>query len=483
MWENIREIALDALLTLEKQADYSNRLIGNVLNKYDYLPGREKAFLKRLMEGTLERRIELDYWLNRVSSVPVTKMKPLIRELLRMSLYQMLYMDGVPDSAVCNEACRIAVKRGFGGLKGFVNGVLRNLARQKGTLSLPDERKEPLRYLSVKYSMPEWIAAGWLEEYGMQITETILEGLMKVHPVSLRFRWDLSEETRQKLLKEFSAQGAVCRQSGILPYVYSLEGVYGVEKLPGFAQGLVTVQDVTSALAVEAAGICPGDFVVDVCAAPGGKSLLAAEKGAKVLSRDRTEEKAELIRQAACRMRADGVQVQVYDGRETDQDLLGRADKVFLDVPCSGLGVMGRKRDIKYRADKEKLPALEALQRQIVDASWRYVKPGGILLYSTCTINPGENEAMVKYLCETLPFEPEDLDPFLPRELAAYREQFPALLESRGKAPRIPLDERQRRACIQFLPGFTEGDGFFIARFRRRESEKESEPWQSREKT
>lgn len=467
MAENIREIALDAMLTMEQQKEFSNHLIKSVLDKYDYLPGRDKAFIKRLTEGTLERRLELDYYLNQVSSVPVGKMKPPIRALLRISLYQMLYMDTVPDSAICNEACKIAGKRGFGGLRGFVNGVLRNLARQKEALPLPDREKEPLRYLSVKYSMPDWIVDLWVDEYGAEIAETILEGLLRVHPVSVRFRTDLPDDRRKALCREIEGQGAVLHQSRYLPYVYGMEGANGVSGLPGFSEGLVTVQDVSSALAVETAEIGERDFVVDVCAAPGGKSLLAAEKAAKVFSRDKTEEKAELIRQAAAHMRAENIQVQVYDAKITDRSLLEKADVLILDVPCSGLGVIGKKRDIKYRASRESLREMETLQKEIVDACWQYVKPGGTLLYSTCTVNARENEKMVKYITEELPFEPVPLDEVLPKAVIDFREQFEELRRKSGKPSRMRLDENQRRACVQLLPGYTEGDGFFIARFQR----------------
>ena len=467
MTENIREIALDTMLTLEQQKEYSNHLIRAVLDKYDYLSGRDKAFLKRLTEGTLERRLELDYYLNKVSTVPVGKMKPLIRELLRISLYQMLYMDAVPDSAICNEACKIVEKRGFGGLRGFVNGVLRNLARQKECLPLPDREKEPMRYLSVKYSMPDWIVDTWVDEYGIEITETLLEGLMRVHPVSLRFRTDLPLERQKEWCNELREQGMTLQQSSYLPYVYTLEGAQGVNGLPGFDQGLFTVQDVSSALAVEAAGIRKEDFVIDVCAAPGGKSMLAAEKAARVLSRDRTENKAELLRDTARRMRAENIQVQVYDGRATDETLIRQADVVLLDVPCSGLGVIGKKRDIKYRASRESVREMTVLQKEIVNASWQYVKPGGTLLYSTCTISVMENEAMVKYISEELPFEPVPLDR-LPGKILAFREQFEELRKKNGKPSWPGLNEDQRRACVQLLPGYTEGDGFFIALFKRK---------------
>lgn len=468
MAENVREIVLDALLAIEREQEYSNRLIGAVLDKYDYLEGRDKAFIKRVTEGTLERQLELDYYLNHYSSVSVRKMKPLIRCLLRMSLYQLLYMDSVPDSAVCNEACKLASKRGFGSLKGFVNGVLRKLSREKGALPLPDREKEPAKYFSVKYSMPEWIVKLWMEEYGGEITETILGGLLRVHPVHLRLRTDISDDDRAAICRKLQEADVSLEQSRYLPYLYTVQAGESPAALPGFSEGRFTVQDVSSALAVEAADIHQGDFVIDVCAAPGGKSLLAAEKTERVLSRDISSEKTDRIREYAERMGAESLQIQIHDARVFDETLRESADVVLLDVPCSGLGVIGKKRDIKYRISPEGMENLAALQREIVKVCSEYVKPGGILLYSTCTINVHENEEMVQFISEELPFEPQPLDQVLPKTLMQDKERIERLRRECGKELSLKSDEGRRQACIQMLPGFMEGDGFFIARFRRK---------------
>lgn len=430
MAENTREIILDTLLALEKGEEFSHRLLRGVLDKYNYLDSRDKAFIKRVTEGTIERQLELDYYLNQFSSVPVRKMKPLIRCLLRMSTYQIVYMDAIPDSAVCNEACKLAEKRKFRNLKGFVNGVLRNISKQKGELPLPDRGKKPIDFLSVKYSMPEWIVKMWLDEYGSEKTEKILEGLLQIHPVSLRFRTTLSEEERNGYIGEIKKQGVDIRQSQYLPYVYIVNNVEGVSTLPGFEEGAFTVQDISSALAVEAAGIKETDFVMDICGAPGGKSMLAAEKAAKVLSRDVSDSKVAMIEENLTRMQADNVMIQVFDATVTDEAYIEKADVLLMDVPCSGLGVMGKKRDIKYHASPEGIANITELQRTIIRSSWQYVKPGGVLLYSTCTINRGENEDMVNWICENLPFE---------------------------------LEESK-----QLLPGLMECDGFFFARLRRK---------------
>lgn len=433
MAENTREIVLDTLMTLERGEELSHRFIRAVLDKYNYLEERDKAFIKRLAEGTIERQIELDYYLDRISSVPVRRMKPLIRCLMRMSVYQLLYMDNVPDSAVCNEACKLAQKRRFGSLKGFVNAVLRSVARQKGQLPMPDREKNPQEYLSVKYSMPEWLVGLWTDAYGRERTERLLGGLLAIHPVSLRFRSDLTEGEQSLLLRQMEAAGARLWPSELLPYLYMVENTENIAQLPGFAEGKFVVQDASSAMAVEAAGIRRGDVVLDICAAPGGKSLLAAEKAGEtgsVHARDVSEYKCDLIRENRERMAAHNLSVEVYDATQTDVQWLRRADVVLADVPCSGLGVMGKKRDIKYRVSEETLAAVGALQKEILRGSWDYVRPGGVLLYSTCTVNPAENEWMARWIAE----------------------EFPFVLE----------EERQ------FFPGEDETDGFYYAKLRRK---------------
>ena len=431
MAENAREIVLDTLLEIERNKVYSNQLLKAVLDKYDYLESQDKRFIKRLTEGCIERRIELDYYLNQYASVPVNKMKPLIRCLMRMGVYQILYMDSIPDAAACNEAVKLAVKRKFVNLKGFVNGVLRKIAANKENMPLPEEEKEPLQYLSVKYSMPEWIVEMWLQEYGKEDTQKILEGLSAIHPVSVRFRTDLTAAERATYIQAWEQTGAVVQESTLLPYVYTLTGVDGISSLEGFEEGTFTVQDVSSALSVEVAGIKATDICMDICAAPGGKTMLAAEKAARVLSRDVSEHKVELIQENCRRMQIEEkVTTEVWDATVYDAKKQEYADIVLMDVPCSGLGVMGKKRDIKYHVTPQSLESLTQLQKQIVESSWQYVKKGGVLLYSTCTINKKENQEMVKWICESFPFVLEE--------------------------------ERQ------LLPGFEEADGFYYARLRRR---------------
>lgn len=460
---------MDTLLELEREKEYSHRLIKAVLDKYDYLDTKEKAFIKRVTEGTLERRLELDYYLDYYSKLPVRKMRPFIRCLMRMGVYQLLYMDQVPDSAVCDEACKLAAKRGFQDLKGFVNGVLRTVSKNKDRLPLPDGKEQPVRNLSVRYSMPEWLVELWIGEYGFGITEKILEGLLDIHPVSLRFSSLLPEGERELLRAQMGRTGAALAQSPYLPYVYLVKDADNISSLPGFSRGMCTVQDAGSVLAVEAAGIRREDFVVDVCAAPGGKSILASEKAerGRVLARDVSEEKAALIRENIGRMKAGNIDVQVFDGRHTDEALVGRADVVLLDVPCSGLGVAGKKRDVKYRVTREGMAGLTSLQREIAAASARYVKPGGILLYSTCTIHSGENEELVRFFTRELGFEPVSLEGAVPARLWEERACLREDMRKAGIDPDRRLTREEGDACVQLLPGYMETDGFFFAKLRR----------------
>lgn len=445
---NTREIILDILLELAKTDSYVNLLLADVLDKYDFLSPKEKAFIKRVTEGTIERRIQIDYILNQISKVPTEKMKPLIRELLRMSVYQMMFMDAVPDAAVCNEAVRLAKKRKFGSLQGYVNGVLRNVSRQKQAISYPDEKKETARYLSVTYSMPQWIVEHFLLSYDKETVEKMLHAFLEQMPVTVRLEEAMTKEEREELLAAWEKKGIVIKKHPWLSYALQIEKADGIKNLFGYEEGLFTVQDVSSMLVVEAADIRKGQTVIDVCAAPGGKSLHAASKLAetgKVLSFDITERKLARMEENRTRMRKKNMETAIADARQYQENLCGLADVVLADVPCSGLGVIGKKPDIKYRISKQSIEEILTLQKEILQNAVSYVKQGGILLYSTCTINPEENEKTVEWLCNTFSLTLEDMSAYLPKDLKKSGES----------------------GMIQLLPGVHETDGFFFAKLRK----------------
>ena len=445
--ENTREIVLDMLLAVDREEAYSHQIIRDVLAKYDYLSGQEKAFMKRLFEGTIERRLELDYVLNSISSVPVKKMKPFIRSLLRMSAYQILYMDSVPNAAAVSEAVKLAAKRKFVNLKGFVNGILRRLAA--GTeIPMPSEEKEPVTFLSVTYSMPEWIVKHFLAGYSYEETKKLLGKMLAVRPVTIRFV-PMSDTEKETLIKELEAAGVEVVAHPYIAQAYYLKNCENIADLPGFSQGKFTVQDASSMLAVGAAGIKKGDKVLDICAAPGGKTMLAAEyTGTEGLveARDVSDYKIELIEENIQRMGLTNVSVRVQDATLEDKTMTEWADVVLADVPCSGLGVMGKKRDIKYRQKEEALTEIVTLQKEILKNAVSYIKQGGVLLYSTCTINPAENEEMVAFAKKELGLKCESIEEYV-----------------KG----LPGIETASEGYIQLLPHVHDTDGFFFARFRK----------------
>ena len=393
---NERALVLEMLLAVNEEGQYSHLVLRDVLDKYQYLGKQERAFLTRLMEGTLERQLTLDYVIDQFSKTRVKKMKPLIRNLMRMSVYQIMYMDSVPDSAVCNEAVKLARKRGFSGLSGFVNGVLRSVARGWREVRFPN--------LSVTYSMPEWIVDIWTENYGEEKTRQILEGLTAENRLTIRT--NLSAVTPEELVNKLKSEGVTVHAVPELPYAFEISGLDYLAGLKSFKEGLFYVQDVSSMLVAETAAPKKNDYVIDVCAAPGGKSTHMAELlqgSGMVEARDLTEMKVELIRENISRMGFENIRAVQQDATCFDADSEEKADVLIADLPCSGLGVLAKKTDLKYKMNPETETEVAALQREILNAVCRYVKPEGTLMYSTCTISRTENEENAGWFAEKHP--------------------------------------------------------------------------------
>ena len=444
---NTRELILGILLEVNKEGQYSHLVIRSTLEKYQYLEKQERAFITRVCEGTLEYKLRLDYILNQFSTVPVEKMKPVIRELLRSSVYQILYMDSVPDSAVCNEAVKLARKKGFYNLTGFVNGVLRKVAREYGSIRFPG-KDQPEEYLSVIYSMPKWLVQRFLEQYGFEKTEKMLESFLKEKPTTIRIREYLVE--KEAVLESLKSQKVTVEKAPYVENAYYLKDYDYLPALDAFRVGSIQVQDVSSMLVGEIADPKEGDYVIDLCAAPGGKTLCIADKlkgTGRVDARDISRTKTDYIRENAIRQNFLNVVVTEKDATQLDSESLEKADIVLADVPCSGLGVMGRKTDIKYKLNPAKMQELVGLQREILEQASTYVKPGGTLIYSTCTIGKEENQDNVEWFLEHYPYELESLDPYLCEELKS---------------------ETTRKGYLQLLPGVHQCDGFFIARLKRK---------------
>ena len=444
---NVREIILETLLLITRDGEYSHIALKNVLDKYQYLEKRERAFITRVVEGTLERQIEIDYIINQFSKVKVNKQKPVIRTILRSSVYQLKYMDHVPDSAVCNEAVKLAGKKGFVNLKGFVNGVLRNISRNLDKVSYPDPSNE-IACLSVRYSLPMWMVEKWVLVYGKETVEKMGKAFLEERPVTVRR--NTAVVSKEEFEKELEKDGVVYRRHPVLPYAYELTRYDYLAGLLAFQKGYFYIQDISSMQVAEWADPKEGDYVIDVCAAPGGKSLHIGDKMegfGTVDARDISQYKVNLIEENIQRLNSINVQAKVQDATIFDVESECKADIVLADVPCSGYGVIGKKPEIKYRSTTQKEEELVILQRTILDKAAEYVKPRGVLVFSTCTIAKEENEENMMWFMNNHPFKLESIDEFIPEELRS---------------------ETTGLGYLQMLPGVHGTDGFFIARFRRK---------------
>lgn len=436
-----RELALDMLIEILEKGSFCHIVERQALSKYQYLPKKDRALAARITEGVVERLLSLDYAVNRVSKTKTDKMKPVIRNILRIGAYQILYMDRIPDSAACNEAVKLAVKRRFAGLKGFVNGVLRSVAREKENLVFPDEE--------TRLSIPDWLLSMWKQELGEEQALAVAEAMLRERPTCVRCNQD--KEDVERIVKSLTDQGVQVTRLPDFDDILYIRNYDYLEALEAFSMGWIQVQDVSSSLVGRAAAPKAGDFVLDVCGAPGGKSLHMADllKGTGMVeARDLTVQKVSLIEENISRSGFSNIRAKVWDALEPDEEMKRQADIVLADLPCSGLGIIGRKPDIKYRMTREGCRELSELQREILSVVWEYVKPGGILIYSTCTISRAENQENMEWLLREFPFETVDIS------------------QSVGT---VFQEETAKKGYLQLLPGRHPSDGFFLTVLKRKQ--------------
>lgn len=442
---SVRSVSLDCLMAVTEEGKFLSPVLNEALKKYAWMQERDRAFISRLVHGTLEYMMQIDRIIERCSSVKLKKMKPAVRNILRLSVYQIFHMDRVPDRAVCFEAVNLTGKRGLFGLKGFVNGVLRHIIseREKTEKSIAESRD-----LSFRYSVPEWIADRLKLQYGEKTAEIILKAFLVPQPLSIRLSRAKRAEALE-LLKNSGAGGTVtqCRYN---PDIYYLTEFDSLGENVLLKSGCAFVQDLSSSLAVKAADLKEGNTVFDVCAAPGGKSLYAADLlngTGEVLSMDVSTAKTDLIRENILKSGLKNIRTEESDAAVYREELAGRADVVLADLPCSGLGVINGKPDIKLHASEEGCRALSGKQLEILNNVCRYVKPGGKLVYSTCTISREENEDnRIRFLKEHPEYSPLDFS---------------------GQMPEGIFSETLRDGYIQLLPGVHPCDGFFISVFKK----------------
>lgn len=422
-----RKVAYRTLIEIEKENAYSNIALNHHIDEEN---PDSPAFVRDLVYGVLKNNIYLDYILVQLIPRGLKGVKKETKVLLRMGLYQLIFMNSVPEYAAVNETVKLA--RVYAkGRDGFVNGVLRGYERKKDHLIFPDRKSKPVDFLSIKYSYARWIVELWIEQYGIEKAEQLLKAGNCVPQLSLRV--NLNKTTKEELTERLEEKGFVINSGNLSSRCIFAKGS-GLLNLKEFKEGLFSVQDEASIVATEILDPKKNDIILDICAAPGGKTLSMAElmcNTGKVISCDVYPHKLELIRNESQRLQLNNVEVIENNGTVLRKEWINSADKVLVDGPCSGLGVIRKKPEIKYKEIKDNGREFARKQLDLLDISAQYVKKGGYLIYSTCTINKIENIDVVS-------------------RFLRYHQEFEL--------------ERSR----QLLPGVEETDGFFICKMRKR---------------
>lgn len=431
-----RKAAVNALSRWERDGKYINLELDSALERSG-LTGADRALAVAIMYGVAERKLTLDREIVRLTGRKLSALDAETVAALRAGLYQLVYMDKIPPFAAVNETVSASPSRS----RGLVNASLRRFMREGAKITLPERDGNETEYLSLLHSVPEWIIASWIRDYG-EDAEAIAASANSVPPVTLRVN-TLKTDT-ETLLARFSADGVCARAVSAVPDMIELTSGQKITELYGYADGLWFVQDPASRLAATALNAKPGMTLVDVCSAPGGKSFSAAldmNDVGTVYSRDLHENKVRLIKKGAARLGITSVSAKAADSSVTDAELVGKADRVLCDVPCSGLGVIAKKPDIRYKTEED-VKRLPEVQYAILTASCPLVKAGGVLVYSTCTLRDAENGAVrERFLSEHSEFEP-----WLPDD--------------------FPIDTKDGQ--ITLMPHKHGTDGFYIAGFKRK---------------
>lgn len=458
---NIRNLVLENVIAILEEKKPLHLVLQASLNGIE--DSRDRGFAARLTRGCVERAVTLDFCLNRLSKLATDKQKPVIRNILRCGLYQILFMDSVSDFAACDESVKLAVKRGFGRLKGVVNGILRNACRSREEL-LSIINAEGKDNFCVRYSVPKWIADDLTGQFGSEKTEGIFRYFLKENPVHIRgnISKGSAETVFEKLEKAAIPSGSVVKRNRYVDYCFTVEraqdsSAIDITDTKAFKDGAFVVQDFSSVLVGYVAdraftGINGNNKsgikgrVLDLCAAPGGKSMHLADLGFEVTACDVSQSKLKLIREAAARCGFDKTEILENDASVYNKAFENAYDMVICDLPCSGLGIIGKKPDIKYNMTEAKSGELAILQRKILENAVRYVKENGILIFSTCTLRTCENADNVAFIKEIPNMEGMPIAGLLPEGIAAGKDD----------------------CFVQILPGEYDSDGFWISCFKKK---------------
>ena len=447
---NPREVAAQTLVEILGEKTYNNLALKRQLRQNGAMQSKDKAFVTEIVNGVLRNINYIDYIIDSVATIKVDKMKPWIATALRMGVYQIYFMN-VPDSAACNESVNLVKEKGFGKLSGFANGVLRSVIRNKESLTLPDETKNALEYLEVRYSHPIWLLRMWNHYYGYEFVRALCE--KNNEPAEVTVCTNTLKITIEKLQEKLLSYDIMVKAGRYHPQALRISKTADIAAMPYFQEGFFHVQDESSMLAVEVLAPVEGERILDLCAAPGGKSFLIAEKmnnTGTVISRDIHPHKLLLVEEGAKRLGITNLRTQQKDGALFEEADICAFDRVLVDAPCSGLGLIRKKPDIRFSKHGKDIDELSLIQKNILTQGAKYVKPGGVLVYSTCTICKKENERNVEaFLSDNQDFSLDSLVPFMPE--AFHNESG------------------LNQGFTTLFPHIHETDGFFIARFIRKE--------------
>ena len=454
----IRETILTILVKIDSKQGFINILLNKSLDK-NKISTRDAAFINEITYGVIRNRNKLDWSLSQFSTKTLSETPILIRNILRMGVYQLLFLDKVPDYAVCNESVQLAKKYGNPGISKFVNGVLRNIIRNRENIRWPDKGKEAAQYISTIYSHPLQIVERWLKRFGYTDTVKICQANNKIP--TLVIRTNTLKISRSDLKKMLEKENILIREGIFTEEALYVKGLPNITKFPAYREGLFQIQDEVSILVSHLLEPSPGESVIDVCSAPGGKTTHLAQlmdnKG-DLLAMDSNKLRLLTVKSNCRRLGINIVKTRMNNGTILAEKYLKTADKVLIDVPCTGLGVLRRKPDLRWQTyDAKRFQRLTELQREILDIASCYLKIGGRLVYSTCSTEPEENEEIVKkFLEKHLNFELEDPNRFIKeRKLDAYVS-----------------DQHKQKKFIQIYPGLSnldlDLDGFFMAKIIRK---------------
>lgn len=438
--KNARQAAFEALLKIHREGAYSNLVVDASLKENAQFDERDKAFFSNLVYGTLDRLILIDYNLSLYLTQPVSKLKPELHTILRLGTYQILFLDRVPSSAAVNESVKLAKVNKSAFAASLVNAVLRRVA--DNGLKLPAGAENDPAYLGVKYSCPEWLIKMWIDAYGFDNAVALAEKALEAAPVIVKV--NTLKITVDDLIWKLAEEGVIAQRSAKFPDSLILENTGAVEELLSYQDGLFHAQDFASQICCMALDAKPGETVFDLCSAPGGKTFTIAQAMQNtgcVRAFDIYQSRVDLIKNGAKRLGLDNVYTYLSDATIFNENY-GMADKVLCDVPCSGLGIIRRKPEIRFKKATE-IDNLPKIQYNILCNATRYLKDGGRLVYSTCTLNPKENDEVCNRFLEEHPeFEAVS---FMP-ELRRYSEND---------------------KYLTLMPHVHNTDGFFVAVFQK----------------